>query len=242
MNVGVISTAYNVEPWIGACIESVIAQTVPVFEHIVVDDGSTDGTRQEAERYWEAGVRVLSITNRGTPGAINAGLIALSPEVDAVVLLDGDDWLESSFIERCLAHMDEGDCVIPAIKFCEEKTTYARDTYGVPANVPIIREPMYPTFEQMWTCCRLASSVMFHRHVLTAMGGIHGLMNRDWDWDMWLDFLARGYRFAYAPETWQNYRLRPGSNSRSAETHAQRERNRAEIRRHHAATFARLGL
>jgi glycosyltransferase involved in cell wall biosynthesis len=239
MNVAVISTAYNVEPWIGACIESVIAQTVPVFEHVVVDDGSTDATRREAERYWEAGVRVLHVTNRGMPNAINAGLIALSPEVDAVALLDGDDWYESNYIEACLDHMHEGDAVLPAISFREEGTTFARDQYGLPSNVPLLREPLHPTFAQMWECCTSHSAAMFHRRVLTEMGGFHGLLNNDCDWDLWLDFLARGYRFAYAPETHINYRLRRGSASRSGEKKAaEREANRAEILRHHAESFS----
>jgi hypothetical protein len=173
---------------------------------------------------------------------VNAGLIALAPEVEAVAFLDGDDWYESNYIEACLAHMHEGDAVLPAINFREERTTYARDTYGVPANTPILRKPLHPTFAQTWECCKSHSSAMFHRRVLTEMGGLHGLMGADWDWDMWLDFLARGYRLAYAPETHLNYRLRWGSNSRHEGRGDKREANREEILRHHALTFAKLGL
>jgi glycosyltransferase involved in cell wall biosynthesis len=241
MNVAVVTTAYNVEPWIGDCIESVRGQTVQPFEHIIVNDGSTDDTLGAAGRY--AGVRILSVTNRGMPNAINAGLIALSPEVDAVALLDGDDWYEPNYIEACLAHMNEGDAVLPAISFREDGTTFARDQYGLASNVPILREPYGPSFAEMWSCCTSHSAAMYHRAVLTSLGGFHGLMNNDCDWDLWLDFLAHGYKIAYAPETHLNYRLRRGSASRAGEKKAaEREANRAEIRRHHARTFATLGL
>ena len=48
--VSVIVTAYNVELYLEACVRSILRQTMPDFEMILVEDCSTDGTRAEAER------------------------------------------------------------------------------------------------------------------------------------------------------------------------------------------------
>ena len=49
--VSILITAYNAEPWITDTLDSALGQTWPNVEIVLVDDGSTDGTRAVAERY-----------------------------------------------------------------------------------------------------------------------------------------------------------------------------------------------
>ena len=63
--VSVVMPAYNSEQYVGEAIESILAQTDPDFELIVVDDGSTDGTRGVIESYAKRDGRV-----RGEPGEL----------------------------------------------------------------------------------------------------------------------------------------------------------------------------
>ena len=96
--VSVLMPCYNAERWIGAALDSVLRQTWPAVEVIVVDDGSTDGSLAVAERYAPRGVRIESRANRGAAAARNAALRLATG--DFLQYLDADDLLAPDKIER----------------------------------------------------------------------------------------------------------------------------------------------
>lgn len=68
VKVSVILPCYNGSRWISSAIESVLAQTYPDFELVVVDDGSTDDSREIVASYlYDGRVRYLHQENRGFP-------------------------------------------------------------------------------------------------------------------------------------------------------------------------------
>lgn len=105
--VSVIIAAYNAMPYLTRCLESVVEQTIgqSALEVIVVNDGSTDGTPDELERF--AGlhpnlIRVFHQENSGGPSAPrNVGLGHARGEY--VFFLDADDWLGTETLERMVA-------------------------------------------------------------------------------------------------------------------------------------------
>ena len=90
-SVSVIMAAWNAEPFIEAAVRSVLGQTYPIRELIVVNDGSTDGTlaKLEALASVDVRLRVLSQANRGFSAARNAALREATGEWIAVA--DADD-------------------------------------------------------------------------------------------------------------------------------------------------------
>lgn len=96
--VSVVIPTYNHARYLGEAIESVLGQTFKGVEVVVVDDGSTDGTRAlVAERYAEAVVYVRQ-ENRGLPSARNTGLARAKG--DYLVFLDADDRLTPDCLEK----------------------------------------------------------------------------------------------------------------------------------------------
>jgi cellulose synthase/poly-beta-1,6-N-acetylglucosamine synthase-like glycosyltransferase len=93
MTVSVILPAYNCESYIGAAVESVLKQSYPKLELIVVDDGSTDGTLRALEPYWRH-LRIIQQENAGAAAARNTGIRAATGEY--LAFLDADDWWYSS--------------------------------------------------------------------------------------------------------------------------------------------------
>jgi hypothetical protein len=89
----VIITSHNYERYLGAAIASALAQEGAVAEVIVVDDGSTDGSRDVIESFGER-VTAIFTANRGQAAAQNSGFAASSGE--AVLFLDADDLLLAS--------------------------------------------------------------------------------------------------------------------------------------------------
>jgi glycosyltransferase involved in cell wall biosynthesis len=87
--VSVIIPCYNQAHFLAEAIESVLAQTYPHFEIVVVDDGSTDNASQLAARY--PGVRCIRQDNQGLAEARNTGI--RKSNADYLVFLDADDRL-----------------------------------------------------------------------------------------------------------------------------------------------------
>ncbi len=101
--VSCIVPVFNGERYVAETIESILGQTVPPLEIIVVDDGSTDGT-QEALRPFGDRIRVLSQENQGPSGARNHGLEESRGEF--IAFLDADDLWVADKLERQLHLMD----------------------------------------------------------------------------------------------------------------------------------------
>lgn len=98
--VSAIIPAFNAEGYISEAIESVLSQTYPSLECIVVDDGSTDNTAREIGRF-EQDVVLIQQANSGVSAARNAG--ARSAGGEFLAFLDADDrWLAGK-IERQMA-------------------------------------------------------------------------------------------------------------------------------------------
>jgi len=86
--VSVILAVHNREDSVGRAIKSVLTQTYPCVELIVVDDGSTDGTRSVVERF-NAGVKLVSLPHAGVYAARNAGLRHARGKL--IAFIDSDD-------------------------------------------------------------------------------------------------------------------------------------------------------
>ena len=101
--ISVVVPIYNVQAYVGKCVESLLQQTHTACEIILVDDGSTDDSGKICDRYAEKDerVRVLHKANGGVSSARNAGVAAMRGEFLAFV--DPDDWVEASYLEELAA-------------------------------------------------------------------------------------------------------------------------------------------
>ncbi len=98
--VSIIVNNFNYGPYVGAAIESALAQT-HAAQVIVVDDASTDGSRDIISAFGDRIVPVLKATNGGQASAMNEGLPLASGDI--VIFLDSDDYLAPTAVETLLA-------------------------------------------------------------------------------------------------------------------------------------------
>ena len=112
--VSVIVPVYKVEYYIRECIDSILAQTYPDFELILVDDGSPDGCGRICDDYAKRDnrIKVVHKVNGGLTSARNAGLEVAKGEW--IMHVDGDDWIEPDMIESLIeaAQITGADMVI----------------------------------------------------------------------------------------------------------------------------------
>jgi glycosyltransferase involved in cell wall biosynthesis len=101
--VSILIPAYNAAQWINETLESALAQTWPLKEIIVVDDGSTDNTLALTKTYESATVKVISQTNQGASAARNRAV--REAQGDFIQYLDADDLLDPRKIETQVARL-----------------------------------------------------------------------------------------------------------------------------------------
>ena len=98
--VSIIIPVYNVQPYLNKCIDSILDQSMKEIEIILVDDGSTDGSAAICDEYARRDDRILVIhkANEGLSCARNDGIAAANSPY--IMLVDGDDWVDTFFVER----------------------------------------------------------------------------------------------------------------------------------------------
>lgn len=114
MNISVVVPSYNREKTITRCIKSIAGQSLPPYEIIVVDDGSTDRTLMILDNMPYDNLRVIRQNHRGAQAARNLGIINARGEY--ITFLDSDDeWLPDMLAETVDCFLKEGcDSVIYA--------------------------------------------------------------------------------------------------------------------------------
>lgn len=141
----VIVPVFNQERYISQCIDSLLRQkTLYSYEIIVVDDGSTDGTREILETYNDSRLKIIHQNNHGIAQARNQGLIAARGRY--ILFCDSDDYMPEYALDRLLriAIRTNADVVEGAYQYVNENGAKGKtkrhlwfqnrylDTYGVP--------------------------------------------------------------------------------------------------------------
>jgi glycosyltransferase involved in cell wall biosynthesis len=103
--VSILMPCYNAEKYVGAALESALAQTWPDVEIIAVNDGSTDATRNVLRAYEARGVMVIDQTNRGQSTAANVAFRHSSG--DLIKFLDADDLLSPDHVQLQAARISK---------------------------------------------------------------------------------------------------------------------------------------
>lgn len=220
----VIIPCFDLGEFLGEAVDSVLAQTRPPEELIVVDDGSTDErTLDVLNDLRGRGVLVFRTPNRGAPSARNYGIERARGE--NILCLDADDILMPEYLERTVARMDaSADVGIVAahVEFFGKVTgTWRPHSHSLPT--------------MLWKNC-LPSASLFRRACWAEAGGYTPELEACHDWDLWLSIVERGWKWDVVEELLYRYRRREGSISDHREAH--RPRILADMMRRHQPTYA----
>ncbi len=197
--VSIITPTYNHERFIGDCIQSVLNQTYPNWEQIIIDDGSTDRTG-EIVKQWirrDARIRYLKHSeNKGPAAARNTGIKYSQGSI--IALLDADDvWLNQK-LEIQLEELRKGADFVYADAFLfNDKNVFLNRTYweevkttpckGGKCLVSLFRKNvMSPT-----------SSFFFKKQIFEEIGGFNEHLKSSEDYDFCLRGVSKGYSVSY---------------------------------------------
>ena len=194
--------------YLGEAIESVLAQTYPHLEVLVVDDSSPDNASQIAARY--PGVRCLRCDNSGMAGARNFGIRNTSG--DFLVFLDADDRLPPKAIETGIAELSEHPEAAAAAGHFRR---IAQD--GTPIETfeqPVVRRDHYPRLlTENWAGFPARS--IYRRAVFEHVSGFDPELDATADFGLNLE-IARQFPFWSHDEVVAEHRTHGGNSSGDA--------------------------
>jgi len=190
--VSVVIPTYNYGKYIGKAIESVLSQTHKDFEILVVDDGSTDITRDKIEGKYKNEVRYFYQENKGAPEARNFGLRKAKGEF--IVFLDADDWLMptalQSRIEHLKKHPDSGWVYGPSCYHDEQGRDVTERFASYPFAYRSARRGNILPFMLLGELIH-TPTVMVNRGLIIETGGFDVTLPCLQDYELWLRLAAR---------------------------------------------------
>ena len=210
--ISVAMSVHNGEPYLVEAIDSVLAQTFPDFEFLILDDGSTDGSRDTIACYAKQDPRIRPILreNRGLIASLNQ--LVAEARAPLIARMDADDVCRPQRFERqatfLAEHPDHGvvgswsediDERSRTIQ-ChgeDQPTTFEAFLAAIDANGPLLCHP----------------AVMYRTDVVREVGGYHSAFRHCEDLDLWLR-LATRTRICSIPERLLRYRRSDGQISR----------------------------
>ena len=195
--VSVVIPAWNVAAFIGAAIDSVLAQTFEAWEVIVVNDGSPDSPALErvVRGYGNRpDLRYIVQENGGPSAARNVAIEAARGEY--VAFLDGDDWWEPGYLAEQMAYFERDPSL--DLVYCNARLVGdvlpAGRTYmdTTPSRGPVTLESLISLDSNIPTTCTMA-----RRQAVMDAGLFDPAIRRCEDFDLWFRMSRGGARMTY---------------------------------------------
>jgi len=223
--VSIIIPLYNAEAYIAECIKSVLAQTWPNIEVIIIDDGSTDNSAALAETFASDTVRLYRQANKGASAARNYGLKQAKGKY--IQFLDADDLLSADKIEAQVGLLEQNPGCIAlcdTVYFDDGTDPYqnkpAKEWYSNGFNKPVdfliklyggdLIGPNYGGMVQ-------PNAWLTSRHVIDKAGLWNEMRSPDDDGEFFCRVILESERVCYSPGAVNYYRKLAGNKNLSAQ-------------------------
>ncbi len=203
MKFSVVTISFNQANFLESAIRSVIAQTEVDIEYIVVDPGSTDGSRDIINNYRDGIDHIILEKDNGPADGLNRGFALASGDVYCYLNSD-DEFLPGALskVERYFSNYPEVDVV-------------CGHAYVVDAAGRVLRrvwsDPFHRTSEAYGSSIQIQPSTFILASIYAATGGFNPKNRSNWDGELLVDLALTGARIEIVDEFFSKYRLHESS-------------------------------
>lgn len=192
MKISIVTISYNQAAFLERAILSVLEQDYPDIEYIIVDPGSTDGSRELIERYRSRLGRVILDPDKGPADGLNHGLAVATGEVFA--FLNADDCLLPGAVRAAMAGFRDnpGADVLYGHGYIEDQRTGRRRPVWATS-------PATPWLLAHGGLSLLQQASFYRTAAVRAVGGFNADNRTCWDGELWAELLLAGSRFKLLP-------------------------------------------
>lgn len=227
--ISIIIPTYNRRHLIGQTLDSILRQTLPPYEIIVVDDGSTDGTPEWLAQIYGSQVKVVRNLGKGPGAARNMGF-SLSTG-DYIKFFDSDDWMSPNSLEVQLKALQE-----TGKSFVTSPYRYGCEAHGewLAADGCLINHHGFPqhkplTYWMVWGLFICIPTMLFRRSFLDKVGPWPEEMVTSEDWAyLWRMAMLEPFP-AHAPGCFFYYRLHEAQSTGANLNVLTRDREKAVV-------------
>lgn len=213
MKYSVVIPLYNKQQYIRNTLESVLNQTFQDYEILVIDDGSTDNSLQEAKKVQSDRIRIISQENQGVAVARNTGIENAAGEY--ISFLDADDEWCKNYLET----IDNLTCAYPQSDIFV--TAYSVIMKDGKIHYSTRLEPETGCLDSYWLTLRKGydfvwtSATTIRRSALIMAGCFKPGEKIGQDLDMWARIARNNPRVAYSSKLCVNYNREAEANART---------------------------
>ena len=213
--VSVVVISYNQEKFIGAAIESVLAQTYQAWEMVCADDDSTDGTQAIITEYAarEGRIKAAFHQNGGLSYNRNAGLLSTGYSAPYVLFLDGDDTLSPFALELLVARLGTEPGAVAAVgraEHIDENGLPCIGRFGLPEPRDGLKE-LAEMIERPWGLGMYPASIALYRRWAVEACGAYNVFQRACEDDDFAIRVALHGPFLFIPDVLTQYRRHAGN-------------------------------
>lgn len=198
----VVIPARNAGKTLAETLNSLLAQSDPDWEALIIDDGSTDETGTLIKSYAQRDGRFVGLAGAGA-GASAARNIGLSRAGGRRVLfLDSDDWIDDRFLELMNGALDTAPDAVAA--YCAYRRVMPGGEQSPVRSDPRIAQMPFEMFAR--SCAAAIHAILIEREILVRIGGFDASLRTCEDWDLWQRAARMGGRWIHVDAPLSYYR------------------------------------
>jgi glycosyltransferase involved in cell wall biosynthesis len=232
MKISIVTISFNQAHFLERAIRSVITQDYPDIEYIVVDPGSTDGSRDIIEKYRNRITQIILENDNGPADGLNKGLLRASGEIFGY--LNSDDLLLYPWVLKEVAELFNNNPSLDVV--CGNG--YIIDKNGLPIR-RFYSDNFSPWRFIHWGCNIMQPSTFYRRKVVDEIGGFNRENTVTWDIELLLDIALAGKNIITVPNFWSVFTLHSESISSQKGNDTERSRSIENLRKIHRKRFYR---
>jgi len=219
--VSIVTPSFDQAPFLEAAMRSVLEQSYPHIEYIVIDGGSSDGSLEIIQRYDDRLADWVSEPDRGQTDAINKGFARAGGEI--LAWLNSDDTYQPEAVAQAVGALQNR----PEVGLVYGDANYIDERGRVIGRFPA-RQTDYRKLRRGYVHIP-QQAAFFRANLWRDVGPLDPSFYFAMDYDLWVR-LAKISRLQYHPGVWANFRLHSASKTIAADRHCWDEMLRVHYR------------